>query len=195
MPRRRPTFPPGTKLETGTKLERQKERQIAIGSPLGVQRRRALRAFAGFASHVRAHRIRRAPLLGLGDGLCDFGRRFSAESQPLSDLRWGQVDLPQRLLNLHGDGLRALTFLDDRWRQSEISPCASDSRLDGLHGSRASNCRRTRAWHQEPLCPLFNLYRTWPRVQDGPLKLLSANCYLPIAIRHRDLENAHTRTL
>lgn len=89
MPRCRPPLPPGTHFETGTKLERQKERQIAIGSPLGVQRHRALRAFAGFASHVRAHRIRRAPLLGLGDGLRDFRRRFSAESQPLPDLSGG----------------------------------------------------------------------------------------------------------
>lgn len=37
MPRCRPPLPPGTHFETGTKLERQKERQIAIGSRSGTR--------------------------------------------------------------------------------------------------------------------------------------------------------------
>ena len=33
----------------------------------------------------------------------------------------------------------------------------------------------TPAWHREPLCPLFEpVLDTWPRVQNGPLKCLSA---------------------
>ena len=33
---------------------------------------------------------------------------------------------------------------------------------------------RTPVLSREPSCPLFNLYRTWSRVQNRPLKFLSA---------------------